>query len=56
MAPERTPFDLGRRAQIVFATKPTDFTKALRTSILWQLVRFAVINLKMIRVIRKSHN
>jgi hypothetical protein len=56
MTIERSPFDQGRRAQIVFSTKPTDFTKSLRTSILWQLFRFAVINLKMIRIIRKSHH
>jgi hypothetical protein len=56
MTPEYTPFDQGRRAQGSFATKPTDFTKALRTNLLWQLVRFVMINLKMIRVIRKSHH
>jgi hypothetical protein len=56
MATELTPFEQSRRAQGNFATKPTTFTQALRTNILWQLVHFAVINLKMIRVIRKSHH
>lgn len=56
MATELTPFEQGSRAQGAFATKPTTFTKSLRTNLLWQLVRFAVINLKMIRVIRKSHH
>lgn len=56
MATEKIPFEQSRRAQGVFATKPTDFTKSLRTSILWQLIRFVVINIKMIKVIRKSHN
>ena len=56
MAIERTPFEQGRRAQGVFATKPTPFTQALRTNVLWQLFRFAMINLKMIRIIRKSHH
>lgn len=48
-------FEAGRRAQGLHATRPTDFTKALRTNLLWQVVRFVVINLKMVRVIRKSH-
>jgi hypothetical protein len=56
MSTEKSPFDLGRQAQAVYATKPTAGTKYLRTSILWQMVRFVVINLKMIRVIRKSHH
>jgi hypothetical protein len=56
MATEKTPFEQSRRAQAAFATKPTDFTKSLRTSVLWQIVRFVVINLKMIKVIRKSHS
>jgi len=38
-----------------YATRPTAWTRYLRTSLPWQLVRFAIINLKMIRVIRISH-
>ena len=38
-----------------YATKPTAWTRYLRTSLLWQLVRFAVINLRMIRIIGLSH-
>ena len=56
MTRETVPFEQGRRAQGSFATKPTDSTKALRTNLLWQLIRFVVINLKMIRIIRKSHH
>ncbi len=56
MTPDCTPFDQGRRAQGSFATKPTDFTKSLRTNVPWQILRFVVINLKMIRVIWKSHH
>lgn len=55
MTTENSPFEKQRQAQVAFATKPTSFTKFLRTSILWQLVRFVIINIKMIRVIRKSH-
>jgi hypothetical protein len=38
-----------------YATKPTRFTLFLRTFLPWQLVRFALINLKMLRIIRRSH-
>ena len=38
-----------------YATKPTRFTVFLRTFLPWQLVRFAFINLKMLRIIRRSH-
>jgi hypothetical protein len=35
---------------------PTRFTLALRSSLLWQLVRFVVINVRMSVMILKSHN
>jgi len=38
-----------------YATKPTRFTKFMRTFLPWQLWRFAAINLKMIGIIRRSH-
>ena len=38
-----------------YATKPTRFTVFLRTFLPWQLVRFAFINLKMLRIIHRSH-
>jgi len=38
-----------------YATKPTRLTVFLRTFLPWQLVRFAFINLKMLRIIRRSH-
>lgn len=45
----------GRTKESFFATKPTAFTRFMRTFIPWQLVRFAVINLKMLRIITRSH-
>jgi hypothetical protein len=39
-----------------YATKPTRFTVFLRTFLPWQIVRFAFINLKMLRIIRRSHS
>jgi hypothetical protein len=38
-----------------YVTKPTRRTLFLRTFLPWQLWRFAVINLKMIGIIRRSH-
>ena len=55
MAADPNPFDQARRAQAVFATKPTAATRFLRTFIPWQVVRFIVINLKMIRIIRMGY-
>lgn len=32
---------------------PTEFTKSSRTNILYQLIRFVVLNIRMLRMIRK---
>ncbi len=37
------------------AALPTRLTVFMRTFVPWQLLRFAVINLKMLRLIRRSH-
>ncbi len=34
---------------------PTPLVKFFRTCILWQIIRFIVINIKMILVVLKSH-
>lgn len=39
-----------------FAPRPSAVTLFFRTFVPWQLVRFAWINLKMIRMIGKSHS
>jgi hypothetical protein len=39
-----------------YVTRPTRLTLFLRTFIPWQLWRFARINLKMMRIIRRSHS
>lgn len=38
-----------------YATKPTRFTVFLRTFLPWQVWRFVWINLKMVAIIRRSH-
>jgi hypothetical protein len=45
-----------RLKESFFATKPTALTRFMRTFIPWQMVRFAVINLKMLRIIARSHH
>lgn len=41
--------------EALYASRPTRWTLFLRTFVPWQLVRFAVINLKMLGIIRRSH-
>ena len=56
MTDELSSFDQNRLGQAFFATQPTPLTRFLRTFLPWQLWRFVAINLKMIRIIRKSHH
>ncbi|MDE3154847.1 MAG: hypothetical protein KGN76_07070 [Acidobacteriota bacterium] len=44
------------REEGFFAMKPTRFTVFLRTFLPWQLIRFAVINLKMFTIIHRNHH
>ncbi len=41
--------------QFAAATLPTPATRFLRTFVPWQLLRFVIINLKMMRIIWRSH-
>ncbi len=41
--------------QAYYPPRPTTLTRFMRKFLPWQLVRFAVINLKMIKLMRKSH-
>ncbi|MFZ2890197.1 hypothetical protein [Sulfuricurvum sp.] len=34
---------------------PTSFVKFFRTCLIWQFIRFVMINIKMLIVVRKSH-
>ena len=46
----RRPYEPGS-----FAPVPTGWTRFLRTFLPWQIIRFAAINLRMLRMISKSH-
>ncbi len=50
MIDERKPYE-----EAFFASKPTAFTKFLRTCIIWQAMRFVVVNIKMTLMLLKSH-
>jgi len=41
--------------QAYYPPVPNKFTRFMRTCIIWQLFRFAAINIKMLRVVSKSH-
>lgn len=43
-------------SQTSFATEPTGWTKFIRTCILYQLVRFFVLNLKIMRIVVGGHS
>lgn len=34
---------------------PGKFARAMRTNIIWQFIRFMIINIKMLVVVSKSH-
>jgi hypothetical protein len=42
-------------SQFALTMIPGKFAKAMRTCVLWQLMRFIAINIKMIVVVSKSH-
>lgn len=44
----RTPYE-----QTYYPPVPTKFTKALRVNFFWQFFRFMVLNIKMLRMVRK---
>jgi|GEM_PF-446862 len=52
--PMNTP--RGRDEQWLSVTKPTATTRFFRTFLPWQLVRFIIINVKMMRIISVSHH
>jgi len=41
--------------QAYYPPVPTGITKLMRNNIVWQIVRFVVINLKMLKLMRNSH-
>ena len=52
---DATTMDMAEEARLGVAPLPTPATLSHRRNVLYQLIRFAAINLKMIRVISASH-
>lgn len=42
--------------QAYYPPAPTGLTRYMRTSLIWQAIRFIVINLKMLKLMAKSHH
>jgi hypothetical protein len=42
--------------QAYYPPVPTGFTKYARNSFIWQLVRFMIINAKILKLMMKSHH
>lgn len=42
--------------QAYYPPKPTGLTRFMRTCVLWQILRFFLINLKIIKLMAKSHH
>ena len=42
--------------QAYYPPVPTGFTRHMRTSLIWQLWRFVVINWKMLKLLANSHH
>jgi hypothetical protein len=47
--------NFGRSSQTNTTMIPGRFARAMRTNVIWQFLRFVVINLKMLVVVSKSH-
>jgi len=48
---KRKPYE-----QCFYAPTPTKGTRRMRQSVFWQLWRFVAINLKMLKLMAKSHH
>jgi len=47
--------NFGKSDQFNLTMIPGKFAKAMRTNLIWQFLRFIIINIKMIIVVGKSH-
>ena len=44
-----------KKEKFILTMIPGKFTRFLRTCVIWQFIRFLVLNIKMIIVVGKSH-
>ena len=55
MAAKQEEVNFARNEQSITTMIPGKFATAMRTNIIWQFIRFVIINLKMLVVVSKSH-
>ena len=52
---KKEELNFGRNEQSNLTMIPGAFARAMRTNLIWQFIRFMVINIKMLVVVSKSH-
>jgi hypothetical protein len=52
---KREEVNFGKSDHFNLTMIPGSFAKKMRTCVIWQFIRFLVINIKMIIVVGKSH-
>lgn len=52
---KKEELNFAKAEQFNLTMLPGKFATAMRTCVIWQFVRFCVINLKMLVVVSKSH-
>lgn len=55
MSEPTNPTEAAHLRESFYATRPTPGTVFMRTFLPWQMLRFAIINLRMLVIIGKSH-
>ncbi len=53
MKPEEINF--GKQENFNLTMIPGSFARKMRTNLIWQFIRFMIINIKMLVVVSKSH-
>jgi hypothetical protein len=52
---KETELNFGKNDRFNLTMMPGAVAKAMRTCVVWQAIRFTVINIKMLIVVSKSH-
>ena len=55
MSVKKEEINFSRNEQSETTMMPGKFATAMRTNLIWQFIRFVIINLKMLVVVSKSH-
>jgi len=52
---KKEELNFAKQKQFTLTMLPGKFATRMRTCVIWQFIRFCVINIKMIVVVNKSH-